>query len=202
MTNQLLTIADASNLVNKSAQTIRRLIKNGKVKYRRKSTAQGFNYMIDKASLLDECGLTSQVDQATAEEPQQQAEKPPIQQESRQQQPIQDQSTYKVGTEPEIYVLGDQEEENHDPSPVMESYVEQAEDSQQQAQKPDPTSHPTSQPTNQMDSQIVSKLLDQHREDKEKLYQLLEIFQNRVVSLEEQVKQLQAPPKKKWWRLW
>lgn len=52
MTKENITIQDAAELSNKSVQTIRRAIKAGKIKYRRRKTPQGFNYLINKESVF------------------------------------------------------------------------------------------------------------------------------------------------------
>lgn len=187
MANQLLSVQEAADLSSKSVQTIRRLIKGGKVKYRRKRTSQGFNYQIDKASLLEELAVTQPVIEPIVVEPE------PIKYEAPYREPQPSEvRTYKVESEPRIYILDSQTEENMTSQQVDTTPVETPIQTQ---------TEPTNQTASGIDSAIVEKLLDQHREDKEKLYQLLEIFQNRVVSLEEQVKLLQAP-KKKWWEFW
>jgi hypothetical protein len=51
MTNtSYISIKDASDLSGKSIQTIRRLIKSKKVKFKKDRTPQGFNYLIDEQS--------------------------------------------------------------------------------------------------------------------------------------------------------
>ena len=56
---------------------------------------------------------------------------------------------------------------------------------------------------NVAESSIVSQLIQQHREDKKRLFELLEIFQRRILTLEDQVKQLEAPKaKRRWWAVW
>jgi len=194
MATQLISITDAADLINKSAQTIRRLIKAGKIKYRRKRTPQGFNYLIDKISLLETCGIAPQVEQQV-QQPQ------PTYQAPRQQQPVQnsayDQSTYTVETPPEIYIL---ESEDYRPPntafdpPVQESYIPQQE-------KPQSKPVMTSQSSANQTTAIIDKLLEQQRIDKDKLYQVLEAYQKRVSVLENQIKQLEGP-KKKWWQVW
>lgn len=52
MAEILLTIQEASKLSGKSIQTIRRALKSKKIEYKRKKTAQGFNYLISKESLI------------------------------------------------------------------------------------------------------------------------------------------------------
>ena len=52
MAQTLLSIQEAAELSNKSIQTIRRAIKGKKLKSRKRKTPQGFNYMVDKDSLI------------------------------------------------------------------------------------------------------------------------------------------------------
>jgi excisionase family DNA binding protein len=53
MSNNLITIQEAADLTQKSIQTIRRAIKSKRIKFRRDKTPQGFNYLIDKDSVLE-----------------------------------------------------------------------------------------------------------------------------------------------------
>ena len=53
MLKKLISIQEASDISNKSIQTIRRAIKAKKLGYKRKRTPQGFNYLIDFDSLID-----------------------------------------------------------------------------------------------------------------------------------------------------
>ncbi len=208
MANQLISIADAADLTNKSSQTIRRMLKAGKVKYRRKKTPQGFNYMIDKASLMETCGMMSQPQpeqpKKAPEQPTQpvmaQYQEPPRQQQPIQEQPSQDQSTYTVETPPEIYIL---ESEDYippsAPSSSRDDILEPAYTPTQKKPQPEPVM--TSQNYTSSDNRILEQILEQQRIDKEKLYQVLEVYQKRVSVLEEQVKQLEGP-KKRWWVFW
>ncbi len=52
MGNSYITIQEASELANKSIQTIRRSLKSKKLKYKRQDTPQGFNYLINRESLI------------------------------------------------------------------------------------------------------------------------------------------------------
>ncbi len=163
MVNQLISITEAADLVNKSTQTIRRLIKAGAVKYRRKKTAQGFNYMIDKASLLDQFGLLpTQTEQA----PQQDYDYPKT---------VQHVTETPVSSHQDTY---------HAPTPQN---VPAQQVVKEVAKGPDY-------------NEIMDKLLEQHQSDKEKLFQIITLFQKRVESLEQQLVQLSAP--KKWWQFW
>jgi hypothetical protein len=53
MGNSYITIQEASELANKSIQTIRRSLKSKKLKYKRQDTPQGFNYLIQTLVLTD-----------------------------------------------------------------------------------------------------------------------------------------------------
>lgn len=48
-----ISIQEAADLSGKSIQTIRRALKNKKIQHRRRSTPQGFNYVVNKESLED-----------------------------------------------------------------------------------------------------------------------------------------------------
>jgi hypothetical protein len=52
METNFITIQDASEISQKSIQTIRRAIKAKKLKVRKMKTPQGFNYLIDKEMLF------------------------------------------------------------------------------------------------------------------------------------------------------
>ena len=67
MAQTFLTIQEASELSNKSVQTIRRAIKAKKIKARKKKTPQGYNYMIDKDTLITTYGLKAIFDKQVKE---------------------------------------------------------------------------------------------------------------------------------------
>lgn len=48
-----VTIQEASKLSGKSVQTIRRALKSRKLKHRKKKTPQGFNYLVNRDSLVE-----------------------------------------------------------------------------------------------------------------------------------------------------
>lgn len=50
---EFITLQKAAELSGKAEQTIRRSIKAGKIVVRKNKTAQGFNYLVDKASLIE-----------------------------------------------------------------------------------------------------------------------------------------------------
>lgn len=53
MASKYISINDAAELTGKSPQTIRRLIKAKKVKFRKIKTPQGFNYDINRESIME-----------------------------------------------------------------------------------------------------------------------------------------------------
>lgn len=53
MTMEYITIQDAAELSGKSIQTIRRAIKTKKVQTKKQKTPQGFNYLIERGSLIE-----------------------------------------------------------------------------------------------------------------------------------------------------
>ncbi|MBI4235622.1 helix-turn-helix domain-containing protein [Candidatus Peregrinibacteria bacterium] len=53
MIKEFITIHEAAEISGKSVQTIRRALKTKKIKFRKKGTAQGFNYLISRNSILD-----------------------------------------------------------------------------------------------------------------------------------------------------
>ncbi|MEK7528562.1 MAG: hypothetical protein AAB592_02250 [Patescibacteria group bacterium] len=48
----------------------------------------------------------------------------------------------------------------------------------------------------------VQKLITQNERDKQSFFELIKTFQERIVVLENEIKQLEAPQNKKWWELW
>ena len=66
--NEYITIQDASELSGKSVQTIRRAVKAGKLKAKKKRTPQGFNYSISKTSLSEFYGVVFNEVEETANE--------------------------------------------------------------------------------------------------------------------------------------
>lgn len=57
---EFITINESATLTGKSVQTIRRMVKKRKIQTKRQRTAQGFNYMVNKESLLDYARQTTQ----------------------------------------------------------------------------------------------------------------------------------------------
>jgi hypothetical protein len=67
MTPIFISLQDASEISGRSIQTIRRAIKAKRILARRQKTPQGFNYMVDKESLIDAFQLEGKVMQDAVE---------------------------------------------------------------------------------------------------------------------------------------
>jgi len=52
ITKDFISIKDASEISGKSIQTIRRMIKSKKIKFKKEKTPQGFNYLIDLNDMI------------------------------------------------------------------------------------------------------------------------------------------------------
>lgn len=63
-----ITIQDAAEMADKSVQTIRRALKANKIKCRKKKTPQGFNYLIDRQSVVDFYSITDKKEEAKSTE--------------------------------------------------------------------------------------------------------------------------------------
>lgn len=67
MAQTFLTIQEAAEISGKSVQTIRRAIRSKKIKSRKKKTPQGYNYMIDKDSLISTYDLKKANEEVVSE---------------------------------------------------------------------------------------------------------------------------------------
>lgn len=64
MSDKFISIQEASELSKKSIQTIRRAIKAKKLKFRKRKTAQGFNYLVSRESLVETYRLSVEMPKA------------------------------------------------------------------------------------------------------------------------------------------
>lgn len=141
---QLLTIIEAAQVSGKSIQTIRRMIKQKKIKVKRQKTPQGFNYLVVKESLVDffeKNRLMQQVVEVDTQEP------------TREHRSLNDDSIAQFRGEVDRF------------------------------------------------NTTIQKLISQSENDKNKFFDLIKTFQDRVMILESNIKLLEAP-KSKWWQLW
>jgi hypothetical protein len=176
--NQYVSLQDAALLADKSPQTIRRLVKGSKLRYRKYKTPQGFTYLVEKNSLMNYFG-SEKNDDATeeAEEAELVEEFDPIVKEVK----------------PESSV-GREAPPSQQPAFKINQY----------RQEINATPKPPPAQSEKLDAHfqsVMTQLIQQHRDDKKRLFELLEIFQKRILTLEDQIKLLEAPKKKKWWKL-
>ncbi|MFC1599899.1 hypothetical protein ACFL3T_02630 [Patescibacteria group bacterium] len=75
MAQTFLSIQEAAEISSKSIQTIRRAIKSKKLKSRKRKTPQGYNYMIDKESLVSLYDVRSIFDEQVKEKKKDQKDK-------------------------------------------------------------------------------------------------------------------------------
>jgi len=175
--SQYLNLQDAALLSGRSAQTVRRLIKGNKVRYRKYKTPQGFTYLVEKTSLTKHFHIEEE--KAKKEEEAELVEEfvPPEEIEAE-----------KVEAEEE---------------PVVEQVYEQERPKTRPFNAANASGAPKDDQTAAGFQNVMTQLVQQHRDDKKRLFELLEIFQKRILVLEDQIKQLEAPKakKRKFW-LW
>jgi hypothetical protein len=187
---QYITIKDAADLSGKSIQTIRRMIKSKKVKYRKDRTPQGFNYLIDLNSLQDTCKISASTLQNFVQS------EPEVQASTTTTETVQSEAK-KVDTvdldlrNRPASTVDAEEEPMHSAmqTALMESQPERA---HQQIVSYEPVKEFTD---------TMQKLIEQHGKEKENLFRLIETFQNKVISLENKIK-VESNAKKGWFNLW
>jgi hypothetical protein len=184
-TSQYISLKDAAALTERSQQTIRRFIKGNKIKYRKYKTPQGFTYLVEKSSLLALFQGENELDEAELVE----------------------------DFEPEL-------DEQDGSTPVYEAPVAAPEVYFRAQPQPQPQPRPHPQPVPPPPpppstngnlpgagsgfQTIINELIRQHREDKNRLFELLETFQKRILILEDHIHQLEAPKgtPKRWYKFW
>lgn len=206
-TSQYISLKDAALMTERSQQTIRRLIKANKVKYRKYKTPQGFTYLVEKSSLLHHFQESDEMDDAELVE-----DFDPLEMEAMESDsdmtPIAP-SAYRAPA-PSTPPHHDYSSPSHQPygmhwTPAPPTF--------HPSHQPPPTPPPPTPvtppapatPEPAPASTIVSELIRQHREDKNRLFELLETFQKRILILEEHIRLLEAPktmPTKRWYHFW
>lgn len=196
MATQLITIQEAAKLSQKSTQTIRRLIKMNKLKCKRKRTPQGFNYEVQKDSLMKYLGTEFEEEikingkNSIENDVFELAVEPDIiRAKRRKKSAIYDVEipTETGGAEiKEDIFAGINIEETVDVTEVESEVVTENTSASKEALQ---------------FAAILQQMLKQHQEDKDRLFALVEQFQKRTLVLEERVRRLEAP-KRNWWKLW
>lgn len=224
-----ITIQQAALFSKKSLQTVRRLIKTNRIKYRRQETPQGFTYLVEQKSLnnflnapvrapygakyhtrhkvisVQEDISQEIIDQNPGDSLAQSPQKKPHSLLPQ----IVDVETVITHPKEEkevehgVYALGTTIGASSNQTTVDTLPVQPTE------AVPDATPQNIAPHTNGK-GQTIEHLLEtirdlqaHHANDKNKLYELLENFQRRALLLEEHIKQLEAPkPHRSWWKLW
>lgn len=189
---QYISIKDASEMSGKSIQTIRRMIKSKKLRYRKDRTPQGFNYLIELSSLAEMSKIspeqiketlssTTQVSQA------EQAEDSQVEHSTAQ---------LKVH-ESQVAEASTTTVQNESESQVETNLMAVAIDQHQSRSHQQIVSY---EPIKELNN-TMQKLIDQHGKEKENLFRLIETFQNKVISLENKIK-VESGSKKAWFKIW
>ncbi|MDP4008083.1 MAG: hypothetical protein Q8P68_02725 [Candidatus Peregrinibacteria bacterium] len=198
MVAQILTIQEASKLSQKSTQTIRRLIKTNKIKCKRKRTPQGFNYEINKDSLIKCFGLTIEEVKETNKKT------------------SKDNDIFELGIEPDVVRSKRQKksilEDMAIPVEAAEAVFEgisieetlEAESNSSEEVEGEVTNNNSNRASKEalQFTAILQQMMNQHQEDKDRLFALVEQFQKRTLILEERIKRLEAPKRPWWKKIW
>jgi hypothetical protein len=172
-----ISIKEASDLSAKSIQTIRRMIKSKKIRYRKDKTPQGFNYLIELDSVMD----VFRINQDSARDLLMAIES--------------NESDFsQVNTEPAATVTHTvvAEDQDYAELPTVSSELATLERSHQKIVSYEPIKE---------FNDTMQKLIEQHGKEKENLFKLIENFQNKVISLESKMK-VEAASKKSWFKIW
>ncbi len=183
---QYISIKDASEMSGKSIQTIRRMIKSKKLRYRKDRTPQGFNYLIELSSLAEMSKISPEqiketLSSTTQDSQAEQAEVSHV-----------EHSTAEVKHESSTTTV-----QNESESQVETNLMAVAIDQQQSRSHQQIVSY---EPIKELNN-TMQKLIDQHGKEKENLFRLIETFQNKVISLENKIK-VESGSKKAWFKIW
>ncbi|MBT6069284.1 hypothetical protein HOG48_06040 [Candidatus Peregrinibacteria bacterium] len=208
ISGKVISIQEASKLSDKSAQTIRRLVKTNKIKAKRQRTPQGFNYQIYKDSLAKYFGLD--LTEKAAKKPLEETvfdlgvEVDKIRSKGKKK------NTYVLEDIPIPTEIFDEEpivkvkKKASDGGITIEKTIDMEEVSSENGEVLEGEVEPEKAENDQTAERfaaILKQMLNQHEEDKTRLFVLLEQFQKRTLVLEERIKRLEAP-KRSWWKIW
>jgi hypothetical protein len=174
-----ITIKEASDLSGKSIQTVRRMIKSKKIRYRKDKTPQGFNYLIELESAIEVFRLTQNDLSMLSQTQDGEAFAP---------QATQETVTKTVMAEDQDYA----ETSTLDDAAETATTLTTLDRSHQKIVSYEPIKEFTD---------TMQKLIDQHGKEKENLFKLIENFQNKVISLESKLK-VETASKKTWFKIW
>jgi len=161
-----ITIQEASELSGKSVQTIRRAIKSRKLRHKRSSTPQGFNYMINQESLCDLYKVEPMVDQ--------------IEQAQKREEEAAVKSTEKV-----VEKVAEK---------IAEQVVEPT--AVEMPQKKEAEKVYITAEDFKVFAGNLEKMIGQHSEERQNFLRLVNTLQEKIFVLENQLNLLKAPKKK------
>lgn len=223
MPTQYISIQDATALSQKSAQTIRRLIKINKIKCKKQRTPQGFNYLIEKKSFEKYFGVEiSEIEPIRKGVSKISAQKA-NEKSTLKAKPSSANDTFSIPLEEadipfesiKAQIMSHMEPRYQNEQVREGITIEAVENYKVYSGQKGFTSNETKsevvgnrneQQDNTQFALVLKQMLDLHQEEKERLYSLIEQFQKRTIVLEERVKRLEAPmqdrPVDPWWRFW
>lgn len=180
---ELITIIQAAQISGKSIQTIRRMIKQKKIRVRKQKTPQGFNYLIVKESIVDFLNDT------------------------RSKTFFSDTNSVESFSFPQQQTTPKKTSESEEL--MSNPHVTMIHQANQQPTQMDDREHRsiTQDALEEFRNEVgkfnmtIQKLIEQHQNDKSNFFDLIKTFQDRVIILENQIKLLEAP-KASWWQFW
>ncbi len=192
---QYITIKDASELSGKSVQTIRRMIKSKKLKYRKDRTPQGFNYLIDFVSLQE----NSRISASALEQFVLANQNIASESDSQKVNPVSNSSETVTQTKATSKVEA-VDLDLRTPAPQAEAPVQPMQDLMPAMQDRSHQQIVSYEPVKEF-TDTMQKLIEQHGKEKENLFRLIETFQNKVISLENKIK-VETNTKGNWFKFW
>ena len=219
MEEMLISITDAAQMCGKSIQTLRRAIKSKKIKVRKKRTPQGFNYLVEKESVLSFYGLKEPksfrdipieqgIDEA-AIHASHGVHDAPVTSEGVHSEGL---PVDTVDARDTVHARAEELAKMHDIQVAQAQAAAQAQavalattqaTTHQMALRLE--IHETAtiavqESVKQLDSKLEN-LVGQYTQERTQLGNLLKEFQDRMLVIENQVRMLQAP-KKRWFQMW
>ncbi len=182
--NEYITLAEAVRISGKSLQTVRRMVKNHKIYFKKERVPQGFVYLIDKDSLMSVNKLDIHMD--TRVDTHMDTQKNDV--------------TSRQNTENDLSLNPENAISTREHRAVNKEADEDITDaSKNAAEKIDAEEKFLLKEMGRL-GKTIEKLVEQSEKDKENFFHLIRTFQERIIVLENHIRLLEAPKKKKkWW---
>lgn len=172
MIKEFITIHEAADISGKSVQTIRRALKTKKIKFRKKGTAQGFNYLISRSSILDFYKVRNSFANREVNE---------VLDENQGKIPFEASEAAAIKNEVRNEVKNEKLIEET-AAKSFESFSVSAEDFKNF-------------------TKTLERMVTQHSEERQNFLRLVNTLQEKIFILENQMNLLQSP-RKRWYQLW